>query len=262
EAGAGIPLLCLHTAGADGRQYRALLNDPEVTRHFRVIAFDLPWHGKSAPPEGFQDETYLLSVDRYVETIMAVSQGLGLDRPVVMGCSIGGRVVLHLMMRHLTAFRAVIGLQTGLEAAAHMKQQTLETEYLHRSDVHGPEATAGLLYGIMAPQSPISERWETLWHYMQGGPGVFVGDCHFYKEDGNLTVAQLAGIDTRKTPLYLLSGEYDYSSTPEMTGLVAEAISGSKYQRMTQLGHFPMSENYPHFREYLLPVLREISASA
>ena len=27
EAGQGIPLVCLHTAGSDGRQYRALLND-------------------------------------------------------------------------------------------------------------------------------------------------------------------------------------------------------------------------------------------
>src|SRR5215472_5133976 len=43
EAGEGIPLVCLHTAGADGRQYRALLNDGEITKRFRVIAFDLPW---------------------------------------------------------------------------------------------------------------------------------------------------------------------------------------------------------------------------
>ena len=32
EAGQGIPLLCLHTAGADTRQWRGLLNDPEITR--------------------------------------------------------------------------------------------------------------------------------------------------------------------------------------------------------------------------------------
>ena len=31
EAGEGTPLLCLHTAGSDGRQYRALMNDPRVT---------------------------------------------------------------------------------------------------------------------------------------------------------------------------------------------------------------------------------------
>ena len=46
----GIPLLCLHTAGSDGRQYRGLLNDPRITKNYRVIVFDMPWHGKSSPP--------------------------------------------------------------------------------------------------------------------------------------------------------------------------------------------------------------------
>ena len=76
EAGQGIPLLCLHTAGADGRQYRALLNDPEITRRFRVVAFDLPWHGKSSPPPGFESEAYRLTTDLYVDTVMAVSRAL------------------------------------------------------------------------------------------------------------------------------------------------------------------------------------------
>ena len=68
EAGEGIPLICLHTAGADGRQYRAILNDAEITKHFRVLAFDLPWHGKSSPPSGWQDEVYTLTTDKYVAT--------------------------------------------------------------------------------------------------------------------------------------------------------------------------------------------------
>src|SRR5204862_2117450 len=37
EAGQGIPLVCLHTAGADGRQYRHLLNDEAITAHFRCV---------------------------------------------------------------------------------------------------------------------------------------------------------------------------------------------------------------------------------
>jgi len=45
EAGEGTPLLCLHTAGSDGRQYRGLMNDARVTSRHRVIAFDMPWHG-------------------------------------------------------------------------------------------------------------------------------------------------------------------------------------------------------------------------
>ena len=53
EAGRGIPLLCLHTAGADSRQYRHMLNDGAITDRFRVIAFDLPYHGRSTPPDGW-----------------------------------------------------------------------------------------------------------------------------------------------------------------------------------------------------------------
>ena len=51
EAGEGIPLICLHTAGSDSRQFRHILNDKEITKKYRVIAFDLPWHGKSNPPK-------------------------------------------------------------------------------------------------------------------------------------------------------------------------------------------------------------------
>ena len=47
EAGQGIPLVCLHTAGADGRQYRHLMNDEAITQHFRVLAFDLRGAGDS-----------------------------------------------------------------------------------------------------------------------------------------------------------------------------------------------------------------------
>ena len=111
QAGEGIPLVCLHTAGSDGRQYRGLLNDAETLARFRVIAFDLPWHGKSSPPAGWQTGEYKLTSRTYVDTIMAVIDALGLDKPVVMGCSIGGRIVLHLALEHATRFRALIGLR-------------------------------------------------------------------------------------------------------------------------------------------------------
>ena len=49
ENGDGIPMVCLHTAGTDGRQYRHQLCDIDIASNFRVIAFDLPRHGKSIP---------------------------------------------------------------------------------------------------------------------------------------------------------------------------------------------------------------------
>ena len=50
EAGEGIPLLLQHTAGADGRQWRHVLEDAALQKQFRLIAYDLPYHGKSVPP--------------------------------------------------------------------------------------------------------------------------------------------------------------------------------------------------------------------
>jgi pimeloyl-ACP methyl ester carboxylesterase len=96
EAGQGIPLVCLHTAGSDSCQFRHLMTDTAITPHFRVVAFDMPRHGKSLPPVGWQDEEYRLTTTAYVELIRTFSRALGLQRPVVLGCSIGGKIVLHL----------------------------------------------------------------------------------------------------------------------------------------------------------------------
>jgi pimeloyl-ACP methyl ester carboxylesterase len=252
EAGRGIPLLCLHTAGSDARQYRGLLNDPRILKDFRVIAFDFPWHGKSSPPAGWQDEEYRLSTHDYVEIILTVSEALGLDKPVAMGCSIGGRIVLHLALEHPEKFRALIGLQS----AAHTEPY-YDVSWLHRPDVHGGEVCAGVVSGLVGPDAPPAERWETLWHYMQGGPGVFKGDLYFYKIDGDIR-DRVHQIDTKKCPLYLLTGEYDYSASPADTMEVAKRVPGCEVKIMEGLGHFPMSEYPERFIEYLLPVLERI----
>lgn len=252
EAGQGTPLLCLHTAGADGRQYRALMNDALVTANHRVIAFDMPWHGKSSPPEGWHNEEYQLTSAQYTTMILEISAALELDRPIVMGCSIGGRIVLHLALEHPEAFRAIIGLQAG----AHVDPY-YDLNFLHRPDVHGGEVCAAIVSGLVGPDAPDKERWETLWHYMQGGPGVFKGDLYFYKLDGDIR-ERVAQIDTSKCPLFLLSGEYDYSCTPEETLAVAKSVKGSHVQIMQGLGHFPMSEDPEKFLGYLRPVLEQI----
>jgi pimeloyl-ACP methyl ester carboxylesterase len=252
EAGEGIPLLCLHTAGSDARQYRAVLNDPEILKRYRVIAFDMPWHGKSSPPEGWQREDYRLTTDSYTAMIMTIARELRLERPVVMGCSIGGRIVLNLALRHARELRALIGLQS----AAYVERY-YDPSWMDHAEVHGGRAAGGLAYGLMSPLSPEEHKWETAWHYMQGGPGVFSGDLYFYQVEGDIR-GRIGAIDTRICPLYMLTGEYDYSASPRDTEAAAAKIPGAKVMIMKGLGHFPMSENPEAFLGYLRPVLDEI----
>ena len=252
EAGRGIPLLCLHTAASDGRQFRHMMTDAAITDHFRVIAFDMPWHGKSTPPDGWQDEEYQLTTDAYIELIRTFRDALGLTKPVTLGCSIGGRIVLPLAMRHADEFSALI----GLDSAAY-QTGWYDSSWLHRPDVHGGEVCAGIVSGMVAPQSPSNFRWETLWQYMQSGPGVFKGDIYFYRADSDLR-PDLNRIDTSVCPLYLMTGEYDFSCTPDNTRQTAAAIPGAEVIIMKEIGHFAMSENPQQFRQYLLPVLDAI----
>ncbi len=252
EAGQGIPLICLHTAGSDGRQYRAVLNDPAITRNFRVIAFDMPWHGKSSPPEGWHKEDWQLTTGRYTGMIMAFAKALGLDKPVVMGCSIGGRIVLDLALKHARELRALKGLHSGA-----FVERYYDAAWLDHPEVHGGRACGAVAYGLMSPLSPEKERWETVWHYMQGGPGIFTGDLYFYQVEGDIR-SRIGAIDTSVCPLYLLTGEYDYSASPRDTEAVAARVKGAKMTVMKGLGHFPMSENPEAFLGYLRPVLEEI----
>jgi len=248
EAGKGIPLLCLHTAGADSRQFRHVLCDEAVTKRYRVIAFDMPWHGRSNPPEEWWLTRYRLTTQGYLDIIRSVWLTLGLDRPVVMGCSMGGAIVLKVAAEYQDELRGIVGLESGAYAPGRYN------EYLHHSAIHGGELCACYTYGLCAPGSPESSRRENWWYYSQSGPGVYQGDVHYYSLDWDAR-EDIRRIDTNLCKVALLTGEFDYSCTPAMSEAVAESIAGSRLTIMKGMGHFPMIENYGGFRDYLLQAL-------
>ncbi|MFQ5381166.1 MAG: alpha/beta fold hydrolase [Dehalococcoidia bacterium] len=254
EAGEGIPLLLQHTAGAHGAQWRHLFEEPRITEHFRLIAYDMPFHGKSLPPDGREwwAEEYLLTRE-FAETVpLTLAAALDLDRPVFMGCSIGGLLALDLARDHPARFRAIIGLEPALKIGGSLD----DLPGFWHPRVSG-EYKATMMYGLTSPLSPEARRRETVFVYSEGWPPSFRGDLNYYIEDHDLR--ELAGeIDTEECPLFLLSGEYDWSATPGHARAAHEAIPGSSYTLMEGLGHFPMAEDPERFVEFLLPVLSEI----
>ena len=83
---------------------------------------------------------------------------------------------------------------------------------------------------------------------------MYAGDVHFYSIDWDGR-EEIKRIDTSLCKVTLLTGEFDYSCTPSMTQAAAESIPGARFVLMIGMGHFPMIENYPAFREFLLPEL-------
>ncbi|MEM7322290.1 MAG: alpha/beta hydrolase [Actinomycetota bacterium] len=256
ETGTGIPLLLQHTAGSHGTQWRHLFENPDITSRFRLIAYDLPFHGKSVPPptRDWWSVNYRLTGDFLRSVPLALSDALELDRPVFMGCSVGGLLALDLAARHPDRFRAVI----SLEGALHIGGDPDRLEGFWHPQVSN-ESKARMMQGLTSPTSPVAYRKETIQTYASGWPPAFLGDLFYYMVDYDLRDAA-ADIDTKRIGVHILSGEYDTSGTVAHGRAAHEAIPGSTFTEMAGVGHFPMSENPEGFFPFLLAVLDKIES--
>ncbi|WP_342726334.1 alpha/beta hydrolase [Bradyrhizobium sp. B097] len=256
EAGEGIPLVLQHTAGCHGSQWRHLFEAKEVTDHFRLVAYDLPFHGKSLPPVGpkWWTEQYRLRADFLRSVPVTLSQALGLDRPVFMGCSIGGMLALDLARYYPDSFRAVISVEGALKTHIPVEHPAVQTMWDPRVS---NDYKARMMDSLMSPTSPEAYRKETSQMYAAGWPQTFIGDLNYYCSDYDLR-EEAHLIDTSRVGVHILNGEYDYSGSIEAGREAHAAIAGSTWAAMDGVGHFGMSENPEKFLEHVLPILREL----
>jgi pimeloyl-ACP methyl ester carboxylesterase len=252
ENGQGQPLVCQHTAGCHNHQWRGVLEDPEITSRYRVIAYDLPRHGKSDPPNNrtWWKEEYRLTTAFYTKFIVAFCEALELDQPIFMGSSFGGNVALQLAYRYPHRFKAVI----PVEAADYSPGFFLD--WWQHPHANAAQVCASGVWDLMAPQSPDQDRWKTWFYYTQGSE-AFRGDLYFYSVDHDLR-GKLGEIDGERCPVVMLTGDYDYLTTPQMTEATARQIKNAEFIEMKGIGHFPMSENPPLFNTYLRRALELI----
>lgn len=98
--GAGDPLLLVHgLAGSAGNWCEVL---PELVERYRVIAVDLPGHGRSGTlPRGATTGTF-------ADSLSAVLQAEGVDRALVAGHSFGGLVALRLARQRPETVRGLL----------------------------------------------------------------------------------------------------------------------------------------------------------
>ena len=190
EAGQGIPLLLGHTAGSDGRQYRHLMCDPEVTANFRTIAFDLPFHGKSLPPHGVEwwKQEYNMTKKFMMEFPNTLARELDLDRPVYLGSSMGGHLAVDLASNHPDRYRATIAVEGALRSAAEYVEVGMAgiRKEFDNPNVSRNSIGAAMLLNI-SPYSPEANVREIQWEYQCGGPGIFAGDLYYYYYDHNVS---------------------------------------------------------------------------
>src|SRR5438132_3950866 len=108
EAGQGAPLVHLHGAGG----LRVTPAHEFLSRHFRVVAFEMPGFGQSPPNDRTQ------SMPELASTMARAVDKLGLDAFNLMGTSFGGKTALWLAVQATGRVPALV-----LEAPAAIRQE-------------------------------------------------------------------------------------------------------------------------------------------
>jgi pimeloyl-ACP methyl ester carboxylesterase len=261
EAGRGLPIVLQHTAGADGREWRFMLEDRELQKRFRMIAYDLPYHGRSMPPSSVRwwAQDYRLTKELLLDTVVAIAKTLDADGGIYMGVALGGYLALDLALSRPDAFRAVIGVNSGAGGGATSRAAVMaDNEAFLHPRVFNTLRIAMLNYGNTAPNAPDWSRREVEWIYNQSAPGAFGGDMNYYRIEHDLTNGQVRGIDTSRVEVHLLSGEYAANNGPTGAAAMASQIKGATYAVIDGGNYHVVTDDYPKFRKAVAPVLNGI----
>lgn len=103
ERGSGTPVVLLHGNGTRAEDFRGSGVLDRLAADHRVIAFDRPGYGFSERPK---DWTW--TPERQADLFIRAFEGLGIERPVVVGHSWGTLVALALALDHPQRVRGLV----------------------------------------------------------------------------------------------------------------------------------------------------------
>lgn len=238
SAGPGRPLLFLHGRAASGRVWDAQL--PEFTRDHRVVTVDWRGCGRSARPADGH------TLDNVVADFVALIGALGLDRPVVVGSSIGGTFATELAARH----PGLVAGAVSVDGPAHWPTQGMPLDELGerlRRDL--PGTLAEWVPRWFAPGVSPETVDSTIRHLLDAGPFL----------DENLELS--AVYDPRPllprltVPLHYVHGELDTEIPVHVARTCADLTPGAELRVIAGAGHMPHQERPAEFNAALRATL-------
>ncbi len=232
EAGSGPPIICFHAACQDTLMWRHVMDG--LSDAFRVIAVDAPAHGKTLEPEGGPFQSLTQHAELYEKLIAA----LGLDRPVIMGCSMGGNLVLEMAARRPDGYRAVV----SAEGADYTP--TVAGFFLDMLLLNGTQILECWAMSMTGNRTTPDRAREVMWQITRATPTAMRGDLQGYANFDKRAV-----VGTIRCPVLLLRGDGDWLVSQKRVEETQSHIPGSRIAVLAGTGHYPMIENPYEFNE-------------
>ncbi|MBO0654128.1 alpha/beta fold hydrolase [Streptomyces triculaminicus] len=231
-------LLFLHGWGTSGQVWNAQV--PAFADDHRVVTVDWRGCGRSDRPLGGN------TLDTVVTDLVGLIGALGLERPVVVGSSMGGMFATELGLR----YPALVGGVVSVDGPAYWAAQAVPIDDLLedlRRDRTG--TVVGWVPEWFAPGADPALSDETVRQVLDAAVSI------------DELIAGLAGYDPRPSlpglgvPVHYLHGELDSQIPPEVARTCAALTPGAGVTVIPGAGHMPHQESPRAFNAALRDAL-------
>ena len=240
RAGSGPPLVLFHGIGHRRQAWDAVLD--RLTPHRDVIAVDLPGHGESPP----LDLAGRPPADVLAESVTALFDELGLDRPHVGGNSLGGYIALAAAQRGRTASVTALspaGFWRSTSELGYVKGVFASMQFLApRLQRAAPRLTRGTAGRAVMYSTIVA-------HPSRMSPEQALGDAAAFlaaRPAMNAILSAAApftGQVPAGVPVTIGWGSKDRLLSPHEAVLARQRVPHARFIRLPGCGHVPMTDD-------------------
>lgn len=222
---------------------------------FRLVAFDARGHGESDKPK---DLAFYNSHIRWADDIKAVIDALALDRPILVGWSMGGRMIGQYLSVHGDGAISGIDLVAArVVADARFSGPAVQALPPREEGLAGDiAATTAFLRACFHRQPEPADFAFMLAYNMIAWPGL-QGAMRAWPSRIDETVAALRKV---RVPTLITHGAKDSVVLPSVAEFANSLIAGSWLSLYDDCGHSPFWESAARFNGELAAFARRAVA--
>ena len=256
---AGTPMILIHGFGNEAHIWDDFA--PAVAEHYRVLALDLRGHGESAwNSEGRYDYT------NHVADLEAITETLGIERMVLVGHSLGGRISMLYAGKHpeqLAGFvivdsapeldaRGIVRIRTEVEEQRDPSFKSI-AEYENLLAHNYPAATPAAIERMA--RNGVRQQEDGRWvlkqdlSYRGGDRWKGSGEELAAREARNVD-DMWAALEKLPCPTLVVRGAASDIMSPDVADkMVEEVLPNGKLAVVPQAGHSVMTDNPEGFKQ-------------
>lgn len=249
----GAEILFIHGFSQCSQCWERQFGDPQLSRRFRLAAFDIRGHGASEKPA---DPQHYAEDRQFADDVKSVMDALGLKRPVLVGWSYAGRIVEDYLEAYGTARLAGINFVC---ARTNNQPEFVGPGNDHLAGMIGADASADLeatrhfVRACFANEQPPSAIERAVAYNMLVPAHIRAAHLSRPPSDG----AVLPKIDV---PVLVTQGDQDLLVSKGLGELTAALVPGATLSMYPGVGHTPFVEDAERFNRELAEFVTRANA--